>query len=142
MSAEVSEADEAIAGALMASALWCGRAGYEILSACLLVCVCTDDAPAWLQVASAATSIQLHPRRAEDNRANSFPNEIIFHQSNSHSSNMMDIRLHARTSWATRIPSFGPRGFAVPVVYICYPPPVIYHFRPMKPNLTVAAVKS
>ena len=35
-------------------------------------------------------------------------------------------------------------------VYICMlythiymlPPPVIYHFRPMKPNLTVAAVKS
>ena len=26
--------------------------------------------------------------------------------------------------------------------YICYPPPVIYHFRPLKPNLTAAAVKS
>ena len=27
-------------------------------------------------------------------------------------------------------------------IYICYPSPVIYHFRPLKPNLTAAAVKS
>ena len=27
-------------------------------------------------------------------------------------------------------------------IYMLPPPPVIYHFRPLKPNLTVAAVKS